>query len=105
MDAKILGALDHVGLGDTLTFGSLVLRGYFNEAGGVDGIDEQALVFDSPTFNMRASDFEAMQSAGVELEDQVAIEGRGSFRYNGGPYSAGVGRVIILLGKIMSEPI
>lgn len=88
--------MDHVGLGDTLTFGTLSVRGYFNEAGAIDGQNEDAVVYDAPSFNLRKSDFDGL---GLALEDEVEIDGRGTFRYVGGPHSAGVGRVLILLGQ------
>lgn len=100
IDSTILDVMDHAGLADSLSFGSIEgVRGYFNEAGTIEGEGENTVVFDVPSFNLRASDWQLLADSGIELEDEIEIDGRGTFRYVGGPHSAGIGRVLILLGQ------
>lgn len=95
IDARIMRGLSRAGLDDVLIYGSIQVPGYFDERYVEDGAGDDALLGIYPTFDCRAEDLPQ-----IDQEEEVHVQGHGTFRYLR-RQSAGIGRVLVILGTML----
>lgn len=95
LDAKIMKGLERAGFDDVMMVGTVEVRGYFDVRFIEDGGGEDALIGEYPTFDCRAEDLPP-----IDQEEEVEVEGQGTFRYLS-RRSAGIGRALVILGNVL----